>query len=1044
MSLAWVIVFLFFTVFLFLNTRLDLPPKNTTVLRLAFLVMLLSLLFVRVILARFTDGFSTDMNCWAAWGNRMEQLGAAAFYDPDYFCDYPPLYLYVLGFLSKISTVFQLPESGYLFLLKLPAILADGCLAVLIFQYCKKQMPPTAACLLSGLFLISPVFLYNSAVWGQIESVLLLFMVLSILSLSKKRYLAATLFYVLAVLTKPQALLIAPLFLLALLESRSLKTILLSILSGTALLFFLMIPFSPAWQEYTGFPLLVQLFNPLWLLEKYLATLASYPYFSVNAFNFYALLNLNWVPFQGVFLSLLNNLILVIGVAGSCVLYLKIQDKDSRIWISGYVLLAFLYTFAFKMHERYLILPILFLLFGFFSSKNRKLLYLFIGLNAVSFCNLFYILMLDNMGQNLPDYRIVAPLALFEVLLFMGSLIVIIQDFLLRPKTPEENETAFAARPTVAERLEAHKWMQMLRGNPCAKKEYQMVRLDYLLLGVILLIYTAVAYTNLGDTVAPQTYYQAKESGETILIHLENEETIHEIDYYCGVGDVAHEPGLILSYSADGENWTSYASPVCPLRTVFYWDVQPLEKEITAKYLRLTATSTDYMLFEVGFRNIDGELVSSHSTEGENASFLADEQHLVNNQPSFENSTYFDEIYHPRTAFEHLHFLPYYETTHPPLGKLMMAVGIALFGMTPFGWRFAGTLMGVLMLPIFYLFLKRLFGRTRYAVMGTLLFAFDFMHFSLTRLATIDSYPVFFILGMYYFMYRFAMDAFSQAETGTLSLKPLWRHLALSGLCMGLGCASKWTAVYAAAGLGVEFLIIMGILYGKMRQTGFWKFALSVCSCCLLFFVLIPAGIYLLSYLPIAMVDGYGNVFEVMWENQGYMFRYHSGLVDTHPYSSPWYSWPFVYKPMWAYQAPETSIPAGTIGCISIFQNPLLSWVGILALGYSLLVGWKKRDFKVLFLFFGFLAQYLPWALVSRYALQYHFFAGMVFLILFVVYAMQDLEQRVRRFGYASSALTICCLLLFLFFYPVLSGVPVSRFFAETILTWFDSWVFFI
>ncbi|MBQ2614281.1 MAG: glycosyltransferase family 39 protein [Clostridia bacterium] len=999
---------------------------------------------MRVILARFTDGFSTDMNCWAAWGNRMEQLGAAAFYDPDYFCDYPPLYLYVLGFLSKISTVFQLPESGYLFLLKLPAILADGCLAVLIFQYCKKQMPPTAACLLSGLFLISPVFLYNSAVWGQIESVLLLFMVLSILSLSKKRYLAATLFYVLAVLTKPQALLIAPLFLLALLESRSLKTILLSILSGTALLFFLMIPFSPAWQEYTGFPLLVQLFNPLWLLEKYLATLASYPYFSVNAFNFYALLNLNWVPFQGVFLSLLNNLILVIGVAGSCVLYLKIQDKDSRIWISGYVLLAFLYTFAFKMHERYLILPILFLLFGFFSSKNRKLLYLFIGLNAVSFCNLFYILMLDNMGQNLPDYRIVAPLALFEVLLFMGSLIVIIQDFLLRPKTPEENETAFAARPTVAERLEAHKWMQMLRGNPCAKKEYQMVRLDYLLLGVILLIYTAVAYTNLGDTVAPQTYYQAKESGETILIHLENEETIHEIDYYCGVGDVAHEPGLILSYSADGENWTSYASPVCPLRTVFYWDVQPLEKEITAKYLRLTATSTDYMLFEVGFRNIDGELVSIHSTEGENASFLADEQHLVNNQPSFENSTYFDEIYHPRTAFEHLHFLPYYETTHPPLGKLMMAVGIALFGMTPFGWRFAGTLMGVLMLPIFYLFLKRLFGRTRYAVMGTLLFAFDFMHFSLTRLATIDSYPVFFILGMYYFMYRFAMDAFSQAETGTLSLKPLWRHLALSGLCMGLGCASKWTAVYAAAGLGVEFLIIMGILYGKMRQTGFWKFALSVCSCCLLFFVLIPAGIYLLSYLPIAMVDGYGNVFEVMWENQGYMFRYHSGLVDTHPYSSPWYSWPFVYKPMWAYQAPETSIPAGTIGCISIFQNPLLSWVGILALGYSLLVGWKKRDFKVLFLFFGFLAQYLPWALVSRYALQYHFFAGMVFLILFVVYAMQDLEQRVRRFGYASSALTICCLLLFLFFYPVLSGVPVSRFFAETILTWFDSWVFFI
>ena len=192
------------------------------------------------------------------------------------------------------------------------------------------------------------------------------------------------------------------------------------------------------------------------------------------------------------------------------------------------------------------------------------------------------------------------------------------------------------------------------------------------------------------------------------------------------------------------------------------------------------------------------------------------------------------------------------------------------------------------------------------------------------------------------------------------------------------------------------------------------------------------------------MVDGYGNVFEVMWDNQKYMFAYHSSLRDTHPYSSLWYTWPFVYKPMWAYQAPETSIPDGTIGCISIFQNPLLSWAGIAALGYSLMAGLKKRDFRVLFLLIGFLAQYLPWALVSRYALQYHFFASMVFLILFVVYAMQDLESRYQNFGYVSSAFTAICLLLFILFYPVLSGIPVSRFWAESVLTWFDSWVFFI
>ena len=46
------------------------------------------------------------------------------------------------------------------------------------------------------------------------------------------------------------------------------------------------------------------------------------------------------------------------------------------------------------------------------------------------------------------------------------------------------------------------------------------------------------------------------------------------------------------------------------------------------------------------------------------------------------NSMYFDEIYHGRTGYEQLHRMPVYETTHPPLGKDFIMLGIALFGMT--------------------------------------------------------------------------------------------------------------------------------------------------------------------------------------------------------------------------------------------------------------------------------------------------------------------------------------------------------------------------
>ena len=116
---------------------------------------------------------------------------------------------------------------------------------------------------------------------------------------------------------------------------------------------------------------------------------------------------------------------------------------------------------------------------------------------------------------------------------------------------------------------------------------------------------------------------------------------------------------------------------------------------------------------------------------------LFDEQDMFDGRKSNLNSTYFDEIYHARTAYEMIHHLYCYENTHPPLGKIFIACGVLIFGMNPFGWRFAGTLFGVLMLPVIYNFSKKFFKETWISVVTTLLFAFDFMHFVQTRIATV-------------------------------------------------------------------------------------------------------------------------------------------------------------------------------------------------------------------------------------------------------------------------------------------------------------------
>ncbi len=274
------------------------------------------------------------------------------------------------------------------------------------------------------------------------------------------------------------------------------------------------------------------------------------------------------------------------------------------------------------------------------------------------------------------------------------------------------------------------------------------------------------------------------------------------------------------------------------------------------------------------------------------------------------NSTYFDEIYHARTAQEHIQGVYPYEVTHPPLGKLILGIGIRLFGMTPFGWRFMGTLFGVGMLPILYVFLKNLFGKTPTAACGTILFAVDFMHLTQTRIATIDTYGVFFILCMYFFLYRYlTLPAGTSFRQGAL---PLF----LSGLMWGLGAASKWTVIYAAVGLAV--LYFMGF-YQKLRdwpeeqrgERAVW--CVKTLAFSVLCFVVIPLCIYCAAYLPYAMAKGdtsLKGLLSTVWNNQKYMLHYHEGVNQSHPYSSRWYQWIVDGRPILYYM--DNTVPGFT------------------------------------------------------------------------------------------------------------------------------------
>ena len=348
-------------------------------------------------------------------------------------------------------------------------------------------------------------------------------------------------------------------------------------------------------------------------------------------------------------------------------------------------------------------------------------------------------------------------------------------------------------------------------------------------------------------------------------------------------------------------------------------------------------------------------------------------------------------------------------------------LGIALFGMTAFGWRFAGTLFGVLLVPLAWCFVRRLTRRPWAAAMAGVLLALDFMRFSQSRLATIDIYGTFFILLGAYFMLWYCQQVLTVGVNG--AVLPMF----LGGLAFGLGCASKWTGIYAGAGLAVLYL---GVLYARWRQgkPGFAQEFRTAFLGGVVFYVVMPLCIYIASYLPYWWRDHSFGLAD-WWRCQVSMYNYHSTLEATHPFESRWYTWLLGLRPVWYYR--NGYLPAGLKASIAGMAGPVI-WLGGLAALLWLL--WRQvsgrgtRAGAGVLILYG--TQLIPWMLVTRCTFLYHYFPSSMFCLaaLSLVLAMAKDQRRARRLG---AALCAAALVLFVWYYPALSGLPTAAWHAD-------------
>jgi len=251
------------------------------------------------------------------------------------------------------------------------------------------------------------------------------------------------------------------------------------------------------------------------------------------------------------------------------------------------------------------------------------------------------------------------------------------------------------------------------------------------------------------------------------------------------------------------------------------------------------------------------------------------------------------------------------------------------------------------------------------------------------------------------------------------------------------------------------FLAIRQVLRGRYyvksgRGWEFFRYEVDTVLFSILSFVIIPAVIYYLSYIPYGLAEGMllgdgmltsGKYLEIVIDNQKFMFGYHSKLVAEHPYSSPWFSWLLSIRPILYYLE---YFPDGTKSAFGAFGNPIVWWGGLIALIFVIRDFFKSRSGLALFIIIGYLSQLAPWMAVSRIVFIYHYFPSTVFLVLALGYAFNVMcERRKGRYRRAIMLYTASAVLLFAAFYPVLTGVAVPQWYTTNFLRWIpEAWPF--
>ena len=566
----------------------------------------------------------------------------------------------------------------------------------------------------------------------------------------------------------------------------------------------------------------------------------------------------------------------------------------------------------------------------------------------------------------------------------------------------------------------------------------------------------------MGEVKAPLTNWQST-TQQSFYVNLGSVQQVQTVYFWVQSGNASVD----VSYGSP-DNWSFVRTQSLQSRATDYMVQVDMPVNVNSQYLEFNVTAETYdsrpdfywsvpnpsdktpspliLISEIGLSNPNNQQIPIVGVTGENNTDatlpkLVDEQSSLQIPPDYMSKMYFDEVYFARSAVEFVNHQIPDERTHPDLGKLIQAVGVAVFGATPFAWRIMGVIFGTLIVVVMYLLGKKLFGTWIGGFSAAFLMTFDFMHFTMARIGTVDTYLIFFSLLSQLFFLVYFMKVLKDGWKKT-SVLPL----ILAVVFFSLGFSTKFGFPLFPA-LGLLALLAAVRLKDLWKQkgsladkyVGFFEHPFLLLGAC----VGLVALIYFATYIPDMLL---GDSFSSIVNLQFSMLSFHGGSV-VDPSSSPWWSWPLmigtgnITVPRWF---DITYLPNNMISTISVFGNPLVWWIGFALMlvlaeraihGRALVANLWSRisksstakgvsirgngwDITAIFIVVVFAFSWLPYVFIGRATYIYHYYLSVPLICLATTYFINKYWN--TRMGKVSGYSDICWALLdcFCFFTP--------------------------